>query len=526
MERFEERRGIMKHLRYLFVSLLVFFLCSGLSLSEVHSGNPGYSKKIVVFHEEVPWSDIIEYAQEWHTSGVTVALELPFINGLVLRVPTHISAAELANDPRVLSVEENQSVLIQGVSGAADGGAADGGAADGGAADGGAQHSPPSWSLIQPVPKPPEDHRPWGILKLYDQLRDPEALTDSFDAHDTPWLIRLALRKIARKRIRVAVLDTGVDFTHPSLAGKIRGGFDVTTMTPGLPMDDNGHGTHIAGTLCARLDRDPFGLAPQIDLYAVKILDKYAAGDLFNIICGLQWAIDNDIHIANLSIGYRDDSQAIRLAVKKAHETGMIMVAAVGNHSNWDMPAAVAAADGGAADGGAADGGAADGGAADGGAADGGAADGGAADGGAADGGAADGRADELPWYSVMYPARYPEVIAVGASNSLGEVTRFTNNGAELDVTAPGAQVVSTNVWSWGGFGVCSGTSMATPHVSGTVAMMLALDPTLTAEEIKIILKETADEVKNSPGTGDIDLHRALREVFIRLIKRFWGTRL
>jgi subtilisin family serine protease len=156
-------------------------------------------------------------------------------------------------------------------------------------------------------------------------------------------VIRIALRKKTLKKIRVAILDTGVDFTHPSLAGKIKGGFDFITLTPGLPQDDNGHGTHIAGTLSARLEDDPFGLVPPIELYSVKILDKYAMGNLDNIILGLTWALDNKIDVVNMSIGYREDSPAVRLAIKKAYEAGLIMVAAAGNHSNWDDPSPVAA---------------------------------------------------------------------------------------------------------------------------------------------------------------------------------------
>jgi subtilisin family serine protease len=117
-----------------------------------------------------------------------------------------------------------------------------------------------------------------------------------------------------------------------------------------------------------------------------------------------------------------------------------------------------------------------------------------------------------------MYPARYPEVIAVGASNSFGEMAEFTNYSEELDLTAPGTNIVSTNVWRWGGFGVCSGTSMATPHVTGAVAMMLALDPQLSAQEVASILKYTAEE-------GELNLIDALRNVWIGALRKAWGIR-
>ncbi|MBU2497544.1 MAG: S8 family serine peptidase, partial [Proteobacteria bacterium] len=401
--------------------------------------------------------------------------------------------------------------------GASDGGASDGGASDGGASDGGAWSSIPSWSFITPVVQPPRDHRHWGALKAYDQLRDPNLWTDYFDADEVPGVIRMALKEMQKKKIRIAVFDTGIDFTHPDLRGKAKAGCDITG-TSGYPADDNGHGTHIAGTLISSL-----GLALPVELYSVKILDKFASGDLFNIVLALQWAIDHRMDIVNMSLSYRDDSFAVRSAVQTAFEHGLIMVAAVGNRSNWDSPGPSVAADGAASDGGASDGGASDGGASDGGASDGGASDGGASDGGASDGGASDGGASDggagltsggMDWYSVMYPARYPQVIAVGASTPWGDMAAFSNSGEEMDLTAPGVKIISTNLYKWGGFGICSGTSMATPHVSGAVAMMLALDPNLTATEIKDILRETSDPLGDPVGIGDLNLISALGSVW------------
>lgn len=272
----------MRCIKQILIVLLVLFIFTGLPIWQAHADDLGYSKRIVVFHEQVTQQQIMQYAQEWEHLDVSILMELPFINGLVLKVPTDISSAELAADPLVVSVESNQKVGIQAVSATADGGAADGGAADGGAADGGAayggvadggaadggaadggaQDSKPSWSFIEPASKPPRGHRPWGVLKLYEQLRHPGQVTDLFYRFATPWEIRLALQRMMRKKIRVAILDTGVDSTHPSLAGKVKGGFDVFTMTPGLPGDDNGHGTHIAGTLCNLLDDAPFWFHP------------------------------------------------------------------------------------------------------------------------------------------------------------------------------------------------------------------------------------------------------------------------
>ena len=124
-----------------------------------------------------------------------------------------------------------------------------------------------------------------------------------------------------------------------------------------------------------------------------------------------------------------------------------------------------------------------------------------------------------------MYPARYGEVIGVGASTPYGEIAEFCNLGRELDLAAPGTDIVSTNVWKWGGFGVCSGTSMAAPHVTGTIAMMLAIDPGLSAEDIRNILKETAMELDNHPSIGDLDLTRALRKAYVGVLLKRWRSR-
>jgi subtilisin family serine protease len=116
-----------------------------------------------------------------------------------------------------------------------------------------------------------------------------------------------------------------------------------------------------------------------------------------------------------------------------------------------------------------------------------------------------------------MYPARYPEVIAVGASTPHGEMAEFSNSGLELDLTAPGTRVVSTAIsghhWEGGVFGVCSGTSMATPHVTASIAFMLALNPELDCEQIRQILWETSDGLLDCQWVGNLNLIEALEKV-------------
>ena len=119
-----------------------------------------------------------------------------------------------------------------------------------------------------------------------------------------------------------------------------------------------------------------------------------------------------------------------------------------------------------------------------------------------------------------MYPARYPEVIAVGASNAYGKLATFSNYGDEMDILAPGAGILSvdiTNGDSRKGLGTTSGTSMSVPYVTAAAAMMLAIDPTLGADEIREILAGTAHRIDTGFSAGDLNLVAALDEVMFRV---------
>ncbi len=377
-------------------------------------------------------------------------------------------------------------------------------AGDGASGDGG------STQFINPVEMIPRDDLPWGTLGLYGHDYDPWSLSSLYEYMSVDQEIMDALFSENLYAIRVALFDTGVDTSHAKLRKKIAGGIDLVYGTDGIPDDDNGHGTHVAGTLCGK-DLGILLYNP-LELHVVKVLDKNAIGEVSTLVRGMRWAIENRMDIINLSVAYAEDSPALKAAVKKVHEAGIVMVGAVGNHSNWDLPAPTASADGGSADGGSADGGSADGGSADGGSADGGSADGGSVDGISADGGSGDGGSSSATVaesnYPVMFPAFYEEVIAVGAVDAFGETASFSNEGPEMDFLAPGVNVFSTNLN--GGYGICSGTSMAIPHITGAVAMLLArardLDRLLSPDEVKQILQRATINFK-------IDLAFALEEI-------------
>ncbi len=483
--------------RRLIMLCLVMMFCLG---SMASASNAGMARKIVLFHEDVSNRQIRKFIKEWKPEGASLFKSIPFVNGIILNVPDRITSEKLADDDRVLSVENDQEVELQAIRAAADGGSADGGSADGGSADGGSADGG-STQFIKSVPDvPEEDYRSWAFVKLHDQNYDPENLMELYDKNFIPKQIQEA-----KGSIKIAIFDTGVEYRHKRIDGVVKGGIDLVNLPDNfsiedimsidddIPVDDNGHGTHVIGLVAGR----NVGLGTDFYLYAVKVLDQYAMGDLSTIILGLQWAVANEIDIVNMSIAFRKDSPAVRKAVQTAHEAGMIMVASAGNHSNWDLPDPNSSADGGSADGGSADGG--------------------SADGGSADGGSGNTESSsDLPWYSVMYPARYPEVIAVGSSDAYGDMTGFTNFDDTLDILAPGTDIVSSDLGN--GFGSCSGTSMSAPIVSAAIAMMIAydqqLDSNLTSmEQIKSILKETADPTAS--GVGDLNLIGALEGVDI-----------
>ncbi|QTA84299.1 S8 family peptidase [Desulfonema magnum] len=451
----------------------------------------GMVKKIVIFQENTQPPQRIDYLEGWEAAGVVTLRRVPFVDGAVLSVPDTITSAELADDDRVLRVEEDQQVELQAVVASGDGGAGDGGAGDGGAGDGGASEP---IRFISPILDNAifNGERPWGILQLYEQPYDPGFTMSLYDPNAVPQIVRDAMERSYLKHIKIAIFDTGVDYTHPRLDNYVEGGFDCVNMIPGMAMDDNGHGTHVAATIVARRT----GLARTSKLYAVKVLDENAMGEVSSLIMAIQWAINNEMDIINMSLAFREDNPTVHLAIQKAYEAGIIMVGASGNHSNWIEDGQTSG-----------DGGAGDGGAGDGGAGDGGAGDGGAGDGGAGDGGASGDGVVENP-YPVMYPAAYPEVIAVGAHTSFGDVAGFSNTGPEVELTAPGEGIVSSNVMEITKYGTCNGTSMATPHVSGSIALMLSLDRNnmISPYEIREILV-------NSTTDGKLNLVGALEEV-------------
>jgi len=213
--------------------------------------------------------------------------------------------------------------------------------------------------------------------------------------------------------VRVAVIDSGVDYTHPDLDGNYRGGWDFVNGDAD-PMDDSGHGTHVAGTIAAE-DNDigVVGVAPNVDLYALKVLNSSGSGSFSNVVAAIQWCVDNNIQVTNNSYGTTSDPGTIvRQAFDNAAAAGIIMVCSAGNN------------------------------------------------------GTSDGVGD-----NVGYPGRYESVISVAATDTSNLRASFSSTGTTVDVAAPGYAINSTI--RGGGYGQKSGTSMAAPHVAGAAAVLV-----------------------------------------------------
>lgn len=278
----------------------------------------------------------------------------------------------------------------------------------------------------------------------------------------------------------VAVLDTGVDYTHEDLAanmwvndGEIAGngidddgngfvddiyGYDFA-YNDGDPMDGNGHGTHVAGTIAAVADNGigVAGVAPEAQIMALKFLDDNGSGSFFDAIQALDYAVAMGADVSNNSWGSSRYSTALSNAISLAGAEGHTFVAAAGNNSVSN---------------------------------------------------------ETSPHYPASYTAT--NVISVAATDDEDQLAYFSNYGfTSVDVAAPGRAIYSTLPGD--GYGSKNGTSMAAPHVTGIVALLLAENPDLTPEEIKSVLIATSDPVSalasRTASGGRVNAAAALAEV-------------
>ena len=261
--------------------------------------------------------------------------------------------------------------------------------------------------------------------------------------------------------VLIAVVDSGVQLTHPDLAEKIwtnpgeipgnhqdddgNGKVDDVhgwhyyhhyTNLGFLPaedanvIDDFGHGTHVAGIAAASTNNQTgiSGISWGSRILPVKVLDEWGSGWYSDIAAGIIYAADNGAQIINLSLGGEQPSDLLHSAVDYAHNHGALVIAATGNSGG-----------------------------------------------------------------AVLYPAAYDPVLAVAATDENDQRPAFSNFGTQVDLAAPGTNIYST--WYLSNYFTKSGTSMAAPHVSGVAALLWSLKPNLTADAIANALLHSSVDI-------------------------------
>lgn len=235
------------------------------------------------------------------------------------------------------------------------------------------------------------------------------------------------------KGANIAIIDTGVDYTHPEVRSNFtrKKGYDFIKDDEN-PMDENGHGTHVAGTCSGK----NCGVAPDATLYAVRVLDENGSGSDMTVAAGIEWAMLNNMDIASMSLGGPTASRALEEICRLASQNNVLLVAAAGNNS-----------------------------------------------------------------YGPNYPAAFGDyVIAVAAIDRNNKHADFSNIWETNDISAPGVMIYSS--YPGGEYRVWDGTSMATPHISGALGLMIskARKPNLAEETMYKTAKrlESSEPYDNS----------------------------
>jgi subtilisin len=253
--------------------------------------------------------------------------------------------------------------------------------------------------------------------------------------------------------VNVAIIDTGIDYDHPDLQANVRGGvyfagwiFDEIfgkdgSTNPADWNDGHGHGTHCAGIVAAlNNDMGVVGVAPNANLYGVKVLGDDGSGYTSDIIQGIQWCVNHNIAVASMSFGATAGTASFQSACQAAYNAGVFLVAAAGN--DYGGP--------------------------------------------------------------VIYPAAYSSVLAVSAvgQNPDGSIylAGFSNVGPQIELAAPGVSIYST--FKDGGYQTWSGTSMACPHVAGTAALVWATGVASPAA-VRAQLCDTAEDLGDPDWDAD-----------------------
>jgi subtilisin family serine protease len=279
----------------------------------------------------------------------------------------------------------------------------------------------------------------------------------------------------------IAIIDTGIDASHPDLAGKLVAGYDFVDGDDD-PHDENGHGTHVAG-IAAAATNNSIGVAGMnwnARIMPVRVLDAGGSGPNTDIVKGINWAYQHGAKVINLSLGGTTYQQIMQDAINDAHDAGSLVVAAMGNCRTYDPPACPVA-------------------------------------------------------NPTNYPAAYDNVMAVAATGPNDLFAPYSQYGTHCDISAPGGAMTSyhdpagiystmptypvyltTNYSYYRDYDFLNGTSQATPFVSGLAALVWALNSSLPPDQVQQIIEDSARDLGDpgwdpTYGWGRIDALAALQ---------------
>ena len=385
------------------------------------SGSRIPGQYIVVLKDSVADVDAAESDLLGRTRGEVINSYRSALRGFSAHLPDDALAA-VKSDPRVEFVSEDYAVSIndsdrRGLSSFA--------------------HSSPSTLAVQSLPT--------GVNRI-----DAENLTNTGAGVD------------------VAVIDTGIFYVHPDLKNKVVGGKNCTTSSGGY-LDQNGHGTHVAGTIAALNNGEGVvGVAPGVNLWSVRVLDRYGSGSWSSVICGLDYVTSKapknggPIKVANMSLGGGgvsdnncglSNNDALHRAICRARDAGVTIVVAAGNSGASATGFVPAAYD------------------------------------------------DAVITVSALVDTD-GKPGGLGVPNYYGAddtFATFSNWGTPVDIGAPGVNIYST--WLNNGYNTISGTSMASPHVAGAAALYVASHPGSSWAVVRDALRSAGEPL----GAGHTD---------------------
>ncbi len=270
--------------------------------------------------------------------------------------------------------------------------------------------------------------------------------------------------EIDASKLVVAVLDTGIDMDHPAFEGRIVKPFNATTGGTDVT-DTMGHGTHVAGIIAGDwgIKKGAGGVARDAKIMPVKVFGKNGKAEPKHVADGIRYAVDNGAKVINMSLGGNeaalkrsglwDQIPELKEAVAYAKSKGVVVVVASGN----------------------------------------------------------DGK-DAISDY---YPASLPDVLTVGAVSEVHKRASFSNGGEELELTAPGVNILSAFPGEGATYKKQQGTSMAAPYVAGAAALVIAQHPDWTVDQVMEHLTRAVDD-RGEPGKdiaygyGEINLFKAV----------------